>query len=329
MIANHLFFVDDDVQTEDSYATYDKKKKKGATGGGADGAEGEGESKGFSKKCKIVTGVAVVLVILVIALVLIIGALKPKVPDAPASLTRDDKLTGTTEVAFTWDAPTDNGGEEVIDYTVQMMTDEEAFSDASTGQNQTSFKLDKGISAGKTYTFRVRARNSVGFSDYSSELPIIAATTPDASPSDVANDRTQTATNQLTISWEAPSKSGDGGSPIIDYTVEQLDEQTGNFTEVQSGLTTTSCTISDLTESTSYTFRVLARNAVGLGEPSSEVTIATLMGDIGDFYLSGLSPGDTYDVYVNSVQLFAYKGQETVNGTYVRNMLQSIVTGDD
>ena len=230
MIANHLIFVDDDALTEDSYATYDKKKKKGATGGGA---EGEGESKGFSKKCKIVTGVAVVLVILVIALVLIIGALKPKVPDAPASLTRDDSLTDTTEVAFSWVAPSDDGGEAVIDYTVQMMTTDNSFKDASTGLDQTSFKLDTGISAGETYSFRVKARNSVGFSDYSKVLEIIAATTPDASPSDVANDRTQTAANQLTFSWEAPSDSGDGGSPIIDYTVEQQDEQTGNFTEVQ------------------------------------------------------------------------------------------------
>ena len=114
-----------------------------------------------------------------------------------------------------------------------MMTGEDSFSDQSTGQNQTSFKLDTGISAGETYSFRVKARNSVGFSDYSKVLEIIAATTPDASPSDVANDRTQTATNQLTFSWEAPSDSGDGGSPIIDYTVEQQDEQTGNFTEVQ------------------------------------------------------------------------------------------------
>jgi len=54
----------------------------------------------------------------VIALVLIIGALKPKVPDAPASLTRNDSLTDTTEVAFSWDAPSDDGGEAVIDYTV-------------------------------------------------------------------------------------------------------------------------------------------------------------------------------------------------------------------
>ena len=133
----------------------------------------------------------------------------------------------------------------------------------------------------------------------------------------------------MTISWEAPSKSGDGGSPITDYTVEQLDEQTGNFTAIQSGLTTTSCTISNLTESTSYTFRVRAGNAVGLGEPSSEVTIATLMGDIGSFYLSGLAVGDSYDVYVNNLPLFTYKGQETLNGTYVRDTLKSIVTGDD
>ena len=72
-----------------------------------------------------------------------------------------------------------------------MMTGEEgSFSDASAGLNQTSFELKTGVKAGETYSFRVRARNSVGFSDYSSVLAIIAATTPDASPSDVANDRT-------------------------------------------------------------------------------------------------------------------------------------------
>ena len=116
MIANHLIFVDDDALTEDSYATYDKKKKKGVTGGGA---EGEGESNGSSKKCKIVTYVAIALLVIVVAfLILFFTVLKSKVPDAPASLTRNDSLTTTTEVAFSWDAPTDNGGEEVIDYTV-------------------------------------------------------------------------------------------------------------------------------------------------------------------------------------------------------------------
>jgi len=144
----------------------------------------------------------------------------------------------------------------------------------------------------------------------------------------VTNDRTKTAANQLTFSWEAPSVSGDGGSPIIDYTVEQQDE-TGNFTAIQSNLTTTSCTVSDLTENTSYTFRVRARNAVGLGEPFSEVTIATLMGDIGEFYLSGLAVGDSYDVYVNDLPLFTYTARTTVTGTDVRNMLQSIVTDDN
>ena len=144
----------------------------------------------------------------------------------------------------------------------------------------------------------------------------------------MTNDRTKTAANQLTFSWEAPSVSGDGGSPIIGYTVEQQDE-TGNFTAIQSNLTTTSCTVSDLTENTSYTFRVRARNAVGLGEPFSEVTIATLMGDIGDFYLSGSSPGANFTVTVNELQLFTYTASTTLTGTDVRNMLQSIVTDDN
>ena len=148
---------------------------------------------------------------------------------------------------------------------------------------QTSFKLTTGISAGEIYSFRVRARNSVGYSDYSSVLPIIAATTPKASTSNLANDRTKTTTNQLTFSWDAPPINQDGGSPVIDYSVEQYNEQSGNYSEIESGLRATSCTISDLTEGTSYTFRVRARNAVGLSKSPSYVTIATLMGTIGEF----------------------------------------------
>ena len=42
----------------------------------------------------------------------------PTVPGAPIYLTRDEALTGTTVIAFSWDAPNDDGGEEVIDYEV-------------------------------------------------------------------------------------------------------------------------------------------------------------------------------------------------------------------
>ena len=41
----------------------------------------------------------------------------PTVPGAPIYLTRDAQ-TDTTVVAFSWDAPNDDGGEVVIDYEV-------------------------------------------------------------------------------------------------------------------------------------------------------------------------------------------------------------------
>ena len=124
--------------------------------------------------------------------------------------------------------------------------------DIAANLTETSYKYTDGITAGATYSFRVRARNSVGFSEYSPVLPIIAATTPEASPTDLASNNKKTTETTVPLTWTAPSVAKDGGSPILDYTVEQKNETTGNYTVVESGIKTTSCTISNLTEGTYY-----------------------------------------------------------------------------
>ena len=82
---------------------------------------------------------------------------------------------------------------------------------------ETSYEYKTGITAGVTYSFRVRARNSVGYSEYSPILPIIAATIPKASPADLASNHLTTTETTVPLTWDAPSVDKDGGSPIIDY----------------------------------------------------------------------------------------------------------------
>ena len=47
------------------------------------------------------------------------------------------------------------------------------------------------------------------------------------------------ATDQVALRWSVPAN--DGGSPILEYSVEQYDDITGNYTAVVSGLSSASC----------------------------------------------------------------------------------------
>ena len=72
--------------------------------------------------------------------------------------------TTKTQVAFSWTAPVVDGGNTVIDYSIEMDHDnDDVYIEIATGVTLTSYTLT-GLSEGNTYRFRVRARNSVGLS---------------------------------------------------------------------------------------------------------------------------------------------------------------------
>jgi len=64
-----------------------------------------------------------------------------------------------------------------------------------------------------TYSFKVKARNSVGFSDFSLPISILAAQIPDIplAPTTTISDRWN-----VVIDWIAPYN---GGTPITSYTI--------------------------------------------------------------------------------------------------------------
>jgi len=95
------------------------------------------------------------------------------------------------------------------------------------------------------YTFRIEARNLVGYSDFSSELVVRAA----AKPNTPAAPLTLVLSNTgLVITWVAPFN---GGSPITSYTVKVRHKDSTTFsTELtncdgsNAGIVSaTSCTI--------------------------------------------------------------------------------------
>ena len=92
------------------------------------------------------------------------------VPDAPTALVKD--YSSGFSIMISWSAPASDGGSTLLDYSI-MMNDVEV-------ESGVLFKIHNefGLSAGTTYTFKVRARNAIGFSEYSTELSIIAADKP-------------------------------------------------------------------------------------------------------------------------------------------------------
>ena len=69
------------------------------------------------------------------------------------------------------------------------------------------------LTAGRTYTFKVEARNNVGYSISSTGLAVLAAQIPDTPVAPT----TAVSSSNVVISWTLP---GDGSTPITGYKVE-------------------------------------------------------------------------------------------------------------
>ncbi len=173
-------------------------------------------------------------------------------PDAPTSVAG---VSGNTQVVVSWSAPVSNGGAVITAYTVTASPGGQTCSWSSGALSCTV----TGLTNGTSYTFTVTATNTAGTSSPSpASSAVTPMTVPDA-PTSVGASRGNT---HVVVSWLAPVSNG--GSTITAYTVTA--SPGGRTCGVSSG--TLSCTISGLTNGTSYTFTVTATNAVGTSSPS-------------------------------------------------------------
>ncbi len=182
-------------------------------------------------------------------------------PGAPtgASATAGD---GQASVSFT--APASDGGSSITSYTVTS---------SPGGKSATcpgSPCVVTGLSNGTSYTFTVHATNAI---DDSAESAPSAAVTPVSVPGAPSGVSAEPGDGQASVSFTTPADSG--GLPITSYTVTA---SPGGATATCPG---SPCTITGLTDGTSYTFTVHATNSEGDSAESSAsaaVTPASLPG---------------------------------------------------
>jgi len=82
------------------------------------------------------------------------------------------------------------------------------------------------LTPGVTYSFKVTARNSVGSSDFSAAISILAAKPADA-PLTIFNNLSVTNAYQVGITWVAGEY--DGGTPILDYQISYSIDPSDNY----------------------------------------------------------------------------------------------------
>ncbi|NCA12000.1 fibronectin type III domain-containing protein [bacterium] len=189
-------------------------------------------------------------------------------PAAPTSLTADG---GNGSATLTWSAPTNTGGSAITDYSIQYSanggTTWSTFSDSISAVTSS---VITGLTNGTAYTFRVAAVNVVGTGSYSSTTTATPSGSVPGQPTILA---AFTSYGSATLWWNSPSSNG--GSAVFSYRVQTSTDGATWTTASATFLAATSATISNLSDATTYYFRVAAINANGIGAYSSVATATT------------------------------------------------------
>ena len=147
-------------------------------------------------------------------------------------------------VRLSWQAPAANGAP--IDLYELRSSNGATTSCPSTTCDVT------GLTNGESYTFTVRARNAVGWSDWS---PASRPAQPDEKPGPVSNIRqSKTGSHVLTVSWDPPAKK-----------TSKVDLYLVTWQGRRMTTTNTSVVANGLTNGKDYVFTIRAHNAQGWG----------------------------------------------------------------
>jgi len=187
-------------------------------------------------------------------------------PDAPtlSSVTR-----GYRQLTVAFTAPAFNGGSAITDY--QFSTNN-GTSWTSMAQSGTTAYVITGLADFTSYNVRVRAVNAAGSGSSSNMLAGITAGLTNA-PSGLSAG--SNGVSQSPLSWTAPESNA---SPISDYIVQRstFSNFSSDVVTFSDGVSTsTSTTVTGLSASITYYFRVAAVNQVGQSGWSSIVSATT------------------------------------------------------
>lgn len=170
---------------------------------------------------------------------------------------------GDGNVTVSWEPPSEDSRTPITGYVIEVSY----LGGAGyyyPGPDDRSW-LVSGLTNGDLYSFRVRAVNDVGDSEWSSAVDEVPATIPGPPTGLTAVPGEGT----VTLSWTVPSD--DGGDPVSSYNVYRWD--ISSAWSLIDTVTTAYYVDDAVGDGMLYVYRVTAMNKAGEGEPSDEVPV--------------------------------------------------------
>ena len=185
------------------------------------------------------------------------------VPPAPASITA---VAGDGEVTLTWAVVASATSYEYsMDGTFWA-----AITNSTVSADGTMVSADVTAANGTAVSFQVRGVNSAGFGAASVSSAMVTPMATLTAPGAVAGLMATAGDGQVMLSWTAPTTGG---------TVASYEYSIGStwMAITGSSATTTSHTVTGLTNGQTYTFQVRAMNASGSGGASNSIIATPMM----------------------------------------------------
>ena len=164
---------------------------------------------------------------------------------------------GNAQVVVAWVTPATNGA-AISDYVVQYSTSSGgSYATFDDGTSTSTSATVTGLTNYTPYYFKVAAINSVGTGSYSNESTVLPV--PTGAPTVVAGTAGNTT---VALTWVAPASTG--GSDITDFVVQYSTSSSDSYTTFDDGTSTsTSATVTGLTNGIAYYFKVFATHSAG------------------------------------------------------------------
>ena len=192
------------------------------------------------------------------------------VPGAPTNLAATS--ASGSQINLSW-GPASEAGGTIAQYLIERCQGAGCSSFTQIATTAAVTYADTGLTAATSYSYRVRAKDSVGTNGPYSNV----ATTATAAPTITAPGTLAASAagpGQISLSWTAATETG--GS-VSQYLIERCQGAgCSNFAQIgTTAAAATAFTDTGLSASTAYSYRVRARDAAGTTGPYSNVASAT------------------------------------------------------
>jgi hypothetical protein len=192
---------------------------------------------------------------------------EPGPPGAPTAVVAKSgsSATATGSIGVTYAAPVDNGGRAITLYTATCTSSNGGVTKTGTHAGPTAGGITvSAVTTAKTYTCKVTAKNALGTSVASVASPAVIVGSP-APPTVVVakSGSTTTTTGPLTVTFTIGANNG---SAIQSQTATCISSNGGvTKTGTHTGATAAAITVAGATTGRTYTCKVTAKNARGVG----------------------------------------------------------------